>query len=155
MKRKVDSFCLVLSRKKWTKKKKKYLLNRKSDCVERVTISRIVPLHGYEEFVVHATLPIGFKMSSYKLENFALQLFHGKTQKGFCWLKSRPSRGFRQFSQKSTPQRTLMNRSIYYSSPHRCNYKTILLFQPPIDEGGTSVRWKQPIVPRRFLVIAI
>ena len=49
-----------------------------------------------------------------------------------------------------------MNRSIYYSSLHRCNYKTILLFQPLLTmEERPFVGTGGPIVPPTFLVIPI
>lgn len=56
-------------------------------------------------------------------------------------------------ARKSTSQRTLMNRSIYYSSPHRCNYKTILLFQPPLtkEERPFVGTWALSIVTPPFL----
>ena len=46
-----------------------------------------------------------------------------------------------------------MNRSIYYSSPHRCNYKTILLFQPPLtkEERPFVGTWALSIVTPPFL----
>lgn len=94
------------------------------------------------------------KTRPYKLENFRFAIVPRERHKrAFCWLKS-PALLVASVSsaRKSTSQRTLMNRSIYYSSLRRCNYKTILLFQLSIDEGGTSVRPLGPIVtPSTFL----
>lgn len=38
-----------------------------------------------------------------------------------------------------------MNRSIYYSSLHRCNYKTILLFQPPLTKEERPLAGTGPL----------